>query len=187
MDARKSADEPTDARQRAGGTAAAIGLVPLSAQDEAAPRQLLNGWLRRHDESAILHLLAAAALSLALYYLYSGGLEDRLLSSRQLTTVAYGARLDLNACDWPELCLLPGVSETLARRIVRSRDERGPYRCLADLQRVRGIGPKKAAALTEQLWPFDPFHGEPPSAGMARAETTRDARLRDTTRLRSLE
>jgi DNA uptake protein ComE-like DNA-binding protein len=50
--------------------------------------------------------------------------------------------VDLNQADWPELTLLPGVSETLARRIVASRNELGPFRQPPDLLRVPGIGPQ---------------------------------------------
>ena len=50
-------------------------------------------------------------------------------------------RLDLNAADWPEFMQLPGIGETLARRIVADRDANGRFASVADLSRVRGIGP----------------------------------------------
>jgi len=51
--------------------------------------------------------------------------------------------LDPNEAPWWELTVLPRVGETLARQIVAQRKQT-PFRCLADLQRVRGIGPKTA-------------------------------------------
>lgn len=50
-----------------------------------------------------------------------------------------GVRLDLNAAAWFELDALPGVGETLARRIVEDRERRGPFASLDDLARVPGI------------------------------------------------
>ena len=48
-------------------------------------------------------------------------------------------RIAVNSCDWPELCLLPGINETRARRIVADRQTHGPFRgarrfaaCLGD-------------------------------------------------------
>jgi len=49
--------------------------------------------------------------------------------------------VDLNRADAVELASLPGVGPALARKIVEDRASRGPFRSLADLDRVRGIGP----------------------------------------------
>ena len=51
-------------------------------------------------------------------------------------------RLDINAADWPEWMQLPGIGETLARRIVAYRDEHGPFATVDGLAAVRGVGPK---------------------------------------------
>ncbi|QDU99079.1 ComEA family DNA-binding protein [Lignipirellula cremea] len=51
-------------------------------------------------------------------------------------------QVDINRAPWQELTLLPGVGETLARRIVAWREEEGPFQTINDLDRVRGIGPK---------------------------------------------
>ena len=57
----------------------------------------------------------------------------------------------INDADWPELMLLPGIGETLARRIVADRDANGPFASVDDLQRVSGIGPVKVANMRPQL------------------------------------
>jgi competence protein ComEA len=49
--------------------------------------------------------------------------------------------IDLNRADAATLTLLPGVGPKLAERIVQDRSENGPYRTLADLDRVKGVGP----------------------------------------------
>jgi competence ComEA-like helix-hairpin-helix protein len=54
---------------------------------------------------------------------------------------------DVNAALRSELTRLPGIGAVLADRIIASRERKGPFTSLVDLQRVQGIGPKKAAAL----------------------------------------
>ncbi len=49
--------------------------------------------------------------------------------------------VDVNAAGPDELGLLPRVGPSLAAAIVADRDARGPFRSVADLDRVRGIGP----------------------------------------------
>lgn len=48
--------------------------------------------------------------------------------------------VDINTAAWPELAQLPGVGETLARRIVESREQDGQFRSIESLRRVRGVG-----------------------------------------------
>jgi competence protein ComEA len=49
--------------------------------------------------------------------------------------------LDVNAAPAEELELLPGVGPSVASAIVADRADRGPFRSVDDLDRVRGIGP----------------------------------------------
>ncbi|MFQ5411696.1 MAG: ComEA family DNA-binding protein [Phycisphaerae bacterium] len=66
--------------------------------------------------------------------------------------------IDPNTADWYDLALLPGVGETLARRIVSFREEaestlvtgRPIFETPADLMRVRGIG----ARTVQRIAPF---------------------------------
>jgi competence protein ComEA len=62
-------------------------------------------------------------------------------------------KIDINRADWPELALMPEIGEQLARRIVADREEHGPFRDLADLQRVRGIGPRTLERMRPYLLP----------------------------------
>lgn len=50
-------------------------------------------------------------------------------------------RLDLNGATAGELMALPGIGEKRAQAIVAWRDANGPFRCVEDLDNVRGIGP----------------------------------------------
>ncbi len=49
--------------------------------------------------------------------------------------------LELNHADATALEALPRIGPSLARRIIEDREERGPFRTVEDLDRVRGIGP----------------------------------------------
>jgi len=76
-------------------------------------------------------------------------------------------RLNPNTAQWWELAELPGLGESLARRIVAYRQYKHSsmsdtcaivFRRWEDLQRVRGIGPAKAAAI--EPWLAFPDHGK---------------------------
>jgi competence protein ComEA len=54
--------------------------------------------------------------------------------------------IDINAASLDEVMRLPGIGRVTAQAIVAGR----PYRSLADLDRVKGIGPKTL----EKLRPF---------------------------------
>lgn len=56
-------------------------------------------------------------------------------------------RVDLNQADPEILERLPRIGPSLARRIVDDRTERGPFRTVDDLDRVRGIGPATLEAI----------------------------------------
>jgi DNA uptake protein ComE-like DNA-binding protein len=70
-------------------------------------------------------------------------------------------RVDPNTAQWWELTIIPGVGEVTAKKIIEYRDtvrrEKGlpedapVFRSAADLQRVKGIGPKKSAAAEPYL------------------------------------
>lgn len=59
-------------------------------------------------------------------------------------------RLDLNKASAGELMALPGIGDKKAQAIVAWRDANGPFRCVDDLDDVRGIGP----ATLDRLRPF---------------------------------
>ena len=48
--------------------------------------------------------------------------------------------LNINTASASELCMLPGIGEVLAGRIVADREENGPFAEKSDLMRVSGIG-----------------------------------------------
>jgi predicted flap endonuclease-1-like 5' DNA nuclease len=58
----------------------------------------------------------------------------------------FGGKLDLNRAEARELEVLPGIGPARARAIVEARCD-APFRRVADLQRIRGIGPVTTSAL----------------------------------------
>ncbi|MDY6986599.1 MAG: helix-hairpin-helix domain-containing protein [Thermodesulfobacteriota bacterium] len=54
-----------------------------------------------------------------------------------------GIPFDVNEAAAEDLALVPGMGHRLARRIVASRDSRGPFTTWDDLRKVKGVGPMK--------------------------------------------
>ena len=65
--------------------------------------------------------------------------------------------VDVDRADSAALEGLPRIGPALAARIVNDRASKGPYGSIGALERVRGIGPKMAAALA----PLVTFSGTP--------------------------
>jgi competence protein ComEA len=77
-----------------------------------------------------------------------GGTERALAADERLVL---GLPLDPNTAGARELAFVPGLSRRLAADIVLDRARNGRYATVADLARVRGIGPKKLAAAAPHL------------------------------------
>ena len=110
-----------------------------------------NSLLRVLDRSAVVALLCTCLLATAAYWYRNqhGWVEIDRAPRGELTF-----QLDINHADWPEFTLLPDVGESLAKRIVQSREAEGPFADHEDLARVRGIGPKTLARVRPFLMPM---------------------------------
>jgi competence protein ComEA len=106
--------------------------------------------LRRLDQAAIAAMTLAALVSIGLYWLAQGGLRGQLIEIDRAERYSAEFHVDINDADWPELVQLPGIGETLARRIVESRAAEGRFADHEELLRVRGVGPKTL----ERIKPF---------------------------------
>lgn len=62
--------------------------------------------------------------------------------------------INLNTASGAELQRLPGVGKETASRIIRYRDENGPFSSVDNVTAVRGIGPRKL----ERLRPYVKLH-----------------------------
>jgi competence protein ComEA len=73
-----------------------------------------------------------------------------------------GGRIDPSLASQKDLETLPGIGPVLAQRIIDYRRSHGPYKAIADLRKVSGIGPKKL----EKLRPYVIITSrQPPASG----------------------
>lgn len=110
--------------------------------------------LRRADQLTIAVLTALWLVGLVAWWVGSGGLTGALVEIDNAPPLSYEFLVDLNQADWPELAQLPGIGETLGRRIVESRELEGAFRSVDDLERVNGIGPRKMQEMRRYLLPM---------------------------------
>ena len=103
--------------------------------------------LRWSDQVCCVGLIAVALGWLAASWVYQGGLRGRFIDIERAEPRPLSFKLDINRADWPEWSVLPGIGETLAKRIVGSRRDQGPFRSHDDLLRVPGIGPRTLARI----------------------------------------
>lgn len=75
----------------------------------------------------------------------SKALQENTTENRILQSQVY--RLDLNAASENRLMLLNGIGPALSHRIVEYREKYGSFESVHDLQRVKGIGPRKLEAI----------------------------------------
>ncbi|HWC89081.1 MAG TPA: helix-hairpin-helix domain-containing protein [Pirellulales bacterium] len=123
--------------------------------------------LRPHDQRTVAALVLLGLVALAVYWLAGGGPAGQLVELDRQAIRPARFRVDLNTAAWPELAQLPGLGETLARRIVESRQLDGPYTTHDDLRRVSGVGPKKLAKIKPYLLPISNPSATVPDAGSA--------------------
>jgi competence protein ComEA len=109
--------------------------------------------LRRADQAVAAALVALSLAALVGWWAVQVRIRGRLIDIDRAEPVAVEFRIDVNKADWPELTLIPDVGEQLARRIVENRQQNGPFRDLADLRRVRGIGPRTLEGMKPFLLP----------------------------------
>jgi competence protein ComEA len=63
--------------------------------------------------------------------------------------VVFSIPFDLNRISLEDLCLIPGIGESLAQEIIAYRERRRGFQSVDELKNVRGIGEKKFRRLKE--------------------------------------
>ena len=111
-------------------------------------------WLKPGQHRSLLVLTASCLVALACYWVYLGGHRGRLVEIDRAEPLEAQFLVDVNRAEWPELVQLPGVGETLARRIVADRQERGPFLDHDQLDRVDGIGLRTLERMRPYLLPI---------------------------------
>ena len=110
--------------------------------------------LRRADQAVVASLVVIACAAMAAYWVVKGGPRGGLVEIDRAAPLVARFQVNVNEAEWPELAQLPDVGETLARRIVESRESMGAFGDLNDLRRVRGIGPRTLDAMRPYLLPM---------------------------------
>ena len=67
----------------------------------------------------------------------------KLTSMEARKRLVFSIPLDLNRVSIEDLCLIPGIGESLAREVVTYRQRRKGFRSVEELKNVKGIGEKK--------------------------------------------
>jgi competence protein ComEA len=73
----------------------------------------------------------------------------RRMEARKL--LVFSIPLDLNRVTVEDLCLIPGIGESLAHEVVTYRERRRGFRSVDELKNVKGIGEKKYKDLKENF------------------------------------
>ena len=120
-----------------------------AAADES--QQAVMPWLRRSEQLVWLFgVLVLFGVTLASFYARRNR-EGRLIEINQAAPKEARFLVDINSADWAELTVLPGISETFARRIVQHRDQQVHFQTLAELKAVPGVGEKTFQRLRPYL------------------------------------
>jgi competence protein ComEA len=110
--------------------------------------------LRRMDQAAVAALVTLSLVGMGVYWVVQGGPRGELIEIDRAEPLTARYLVDINKAEWPELAELPDIGETMARRIVDSRQSQGAFRDHEDLRRVRGIGPRTLEKLKPFLLPM---------------------------------
>jgi competence protein ComEA len=114
-----------------------------------------HSWLlRRADQWVVAALVLLALAAMGGWWIAEGGLRNGLVEADQPQQGLVRFQVDINTADQPELIQLPGIGDTLARRIIETRQTAGLFVELDDLRRVKGIGPKIMERLRPYLLPI---------------------------------
>lgn len=112
-------------------------------------------FLRRNDQLVLGGVAFCLLAAMAVLWYLRGGATGDLVELDQMQREPLRFVTDINRAEWTELSELPGIGETLAKRIVEDRTTHGPFRQLDELRRVRGIGPKLLERIRPYLAPLD--------------------------------
>lgn len=146
----RTTDPDVTASGRTQSDIATTGRTAVPTRDVAESSEVVTLWLRRADQMLLGTLLIALLVLLVAFRwkLSGGGLTEIEITSQQPREFFYS--IDINNASWVEWAQLDGIGEKLARRIVKDREERGPFDSIDEIRRVHGFGPK----LVEKLRPF---------------------------------
>ena len=123
-----------------------------NAQAEDSKRSRRKKLLRRSDQATIACFIAIGLIGLTCWVIRIGGSGEAVELDRATQRQA-SFRIDMNHAEWVEWAELPGLGESVARRVIESRETEGPFTSPEDLMRVKGIGPKTLEKIRPYLLP----------------------------------
>jgi competence protein ComEA len=138
-----------------------------SAPQQPAPENRPRLWLRRSDQLFVGTLVSVGLILVAIHWVRLSDWGRQTVEVDRLPAGKYQYTVDVNRATWVEWAQFEGIGETLAKRIVADREARGPFADIEDVQRVKGIGPKKFADMRPHL------SIEPTAATASRTEKSR--------------
>ncbi len=118
-------------------------------------RAFLDGWLGGTSVHTLLYVFIVVAFCIGLG-LRLGTVSIDASAATSASQPSVRDRLNPNTADWQELATLPGIGESLARRIVEHRQNQRRlladpraivFHRASDLEAVKGIGAAKIATL----------------------------------------
>lgn len=74
--------------------------------------------------------------------------DDTAMASSQAAVLK---KININTATKTELMTLPGIGEATAERIMLYREEKGPFKKINDMRKVKGIGEKKFDKLKSHI------------------------------------
>lgn len=63
-------------------------------------------------------------------------------TQESISVAVIDGKININTSDLSALCELPGIGETIAKRIIQFREENGPFVLTSEIMKVDGIGEK---------------------------------------------
>jgi competence protein ComEA len=110
--------------------------------------------LRLQDQLVVSLCVAGCLVAMIVHWCWRGGQQGEFLEVERVMPGTIPYTVDLNQADWVEFTVLPGIGETLAKRIVETRTAQGSFRDVEELARVPGIGPRTVERLRPYLRPL---------------------------------
>ena len=126
----------------------------MSTGPRSNPRRPDDGprfWLRRGVKIFVASLLSVGLVLISIHWLKLSEWGCLPVEVDRLPAGEYQYMVDINRATWVEWAQFDGIGETLAKRIVADRQSRGPFESIDEVQRVKGIGPKKFAQMRPYL------------------------------------
>ena len=112
--------------------------------------------LTRQEKQVLLFVGAVVLAGIAIQYFqkinprFKVVLPPVVAAQRAATTII-DKKVNPNKANSEELIRLPGIGPTLAENIIEYRNSHGGFKSLEELEKVKGLGPKKLERLKDYL------------------------------------